>query len=124
MGQMIQDGERNIFETVINIQNPVRDVEIPAFEDDFDSYKYLEGKGVSLLNATAVAGTAKAHLTGGVPQLRIDVKDRSEKSLGELFYFYEYVCGVSAYISGINPFNQPGVEEYKKNIKALLAEYK
>ena len=124
MGQMIQEGERNIFETVINIKKPVRDIEIPAFEDDFDSYKYLEGKGVSLLNETAVIGTAKAHLTGGVPQLRVDVADRSEKSLGELFYFYEYVCGVSAYISGINPFNQPGVEEYKKNIKELLAAYK
>lgn len=124
MGQMIQDGERNIFETVINIKKPVRDIEIPGFEEDFDGFKYLEGKGVSLLNETAVKGTAQAHLTGGVPQLRIDVSDRSEKSLGELFYFFEYVCGISAYISGINPFNQPGVEEYKKNIKALLAAYK
>ena len=124
MGQMIQEGERNIFETVINIEKPLRDMEIPAFEEDFDGFKYLEGKGVSLLNETAVKGTAKAHLSGGVPQIRIDVKDRSEKSLGELFYFFEFSCGVSAYMEGVNPFNQPGVEEYKKNIKALLAQYK
>lgn len=124
MGQMIQEGERNIFETVINIEKPLRDIKIPAFEEDFDGFKYLEGKGVSLLNETAVKGTAKAHLSGGVPQIRIDVKDRSEKSLGELFYFFEFSCGVSAYMEGVNPFNQPGVEEYKKNIKALLAQYK
>lgn len=124
MGQMIQDGERNIFETVINVEKPLRDIEIPAFDDDFDGFGYLEGKGVSLLNETAVKGTAKAHLDGGVPQIRVDVKDRSEKSLGELFYFFEFVCGVSAYLEGVNPFDQPGVEEYKKNIKALLAQYK
>ncbi len=124
MGQMIQDGERTIFETVINVRKTPKDIEIPAFEEDFDGLKYLEGKPVSLLNQTAIAGTASAHIAGGVPQVYIEIPDRSEFSLGELFYFFEYVCGVSAYIEGVNPFDQPGVEAYKKNIKELLARYK
>lgn len=124
MGQMIQDGERNIFETVINVRNTPKDIDIPSFEEDFDGLKYLEGKPVSLLNQTAIAGTAGAHLAGDVPQILIEVPDRSEFSLGELFYFFEFVCGVSAYLEGVNPFDQPGVEAYKKNIKELLARYK
>lgn len=124
MGQMIQEGERNIFETVINVRNSPKDLVIPAFEEDFDGLKYLEGKPVSLLNQTAVAGTATAHLQGDVPQIYIEIPDRSEFSLGELFYFFEYACGVSAYIEGVNPFDQPGVEAYKKNIKEILSKYK
>ncbi|MBR3244273.1 MAG: glucose-6-phosphate isomerase [Parasporobacterium sp.] len=124
MGQMIQEGERNIFETVIAVRNAPVDLEIPEFEEDFDGLKYLEGKPVSLLNKTAIAGTASAHLSGDVPQVYIEIPDRSEFSLGELFYFFEYVCGVSAYIEGVNPFDQPGVEAYKKNIKEILAKYK
>ena len=124
MGQMIQEGERNIFETVINVRTPSKDIAIPSFEEDFDGLKYLEGKPVSLLNQTAVAGTANAHLAGDVPQVYIEIPDRSEFSLGELFYFFEYVCGVSAYLEGVNPFDQPGVEAYKKNIKEILAKYK
>ncbi len=124
MGQMIQDGERNLFETVINVRNTPKDILIPAFEEDFDGFQYLEGKPVSLLNQTAIAGTANAHLAGGVPQVYIEVPDRSEFTLGELFYFFEFVCGVSAYTEGVNPFDQPGVEAYKKNIKELLAKYK
>lgn len=124
MGQMIQDGERNIFETIINIENTPRDLPIAAFEEDFDGFKYLEGKPVSLLNQTALVGTANAHIEGEVPQIVFSVPDRSEHSLGELFYFFEFACGISAYLEGVNPFNQPGVESYKKNIKALLSKYK
>lgn len=124
MGQLIQDGERNIFETVINVRDPGKDMEIPSFEEDFDGFKYLEGKPVSLLNSTAISGTAKAHLDGDVPQVYIEIPGRDEFSLGELFYFFEYVCGVSAYIEGVNPFDQPGVEAYKKNIKELLGKYR
>lgn len=120
MGQMIQDGERNLFETVINVRNAPKSIKIPSFEEDFDGLKYLEGKEVDLLNQTAVVGTANAHLAGDVPQIYLEIPDRSEFSLGELFYFFEYVCGISAYIEGVNPFDQPGVEAYKKNIKELL----
>lgn len=124
MGQLIQEGERNLFETVIHVKNAPQDLVIPAFEEDFDGLQYLEGKPVDLLNQTAVEGTAGAHLAGDVPQIRIEIPDRSEFSLGELFYFFEFACGVSAYIEGVNPFDQPGVEAYKKNIKELLAKYK
>ncbi|MCF0142454.1 MAG: hypothetical protein HUJ75_03665 [Parasporobacterium sp.] len=124
MGQMIQEGERNIFETVINVARPVRDIEIPGFEVDFDGFGYLEANGVSLLNKAAVEGVAKAHMAGGVPQIRITIPEQNEYYLGALFYFFEFSCGVSAYMEGVNPFNQPGVEEYKKNIKEVLAQYK
>ena len=124
MGQMIQEGERTIFETVINIEKEPADVLIPAFEEDFDGFKYLEGKPVSLLNQTAVEGVAAAHINGDVPQIYIGVPERSAYMLGQLFYFFEYSCAISAYIEGVNPFNQPGVEAYKKSIKELLAKYK
>ena len=120
MGQMIQDGERNIFETIINVAETCNDICIPAFEDDFDGLKYVEGKPVSLLNEAAMDGTRIAHLSNDVPQIRITIPKRDEDSLGGLFYFLEYSCGISAYIEGVNPFNQPGVEEYKKQIKILL----
>lgn len=123
MGQMIQEGERNIFETVINVCSTPEDLTIPAFEEDFDGLKYLEGKPVSLLNQTAITGTRNAHLAGDVPQICIEIPDKSEFSLGGLFYFFEYACGVSAYMEGVNPFDQPGVEAYKKNIKEILAKY-
>ncbi len=124
MGQMIQDGERNIFETIIEIK-PTKDVlGIPAFEEDFDGFKYLEGKNVDWLNLQAMAGTCQAHSDGEVPQILFRVPERSAFYLGQLFYFFEYACGVSAYVEGVNPFNQPGVETYKKNIKEILAKYK
>ncbi|MCQ2530725.1 MAG: glucose-6-phosphate isomerase [Lachnospiraceae bacterium] len=124
MGQMIQDGERNIFETIIEIK-PTKDVlGIPAFEEDFDGFKYLEGKNVDWLNLQAMAGTCQAHSDGDVPQILFRVPERSEFYLGQLFYFFEYACGISAYVEGVNPFNQPGVETYKKNIKEILAKYK
>jgi len=124
MGQMIQEGERNIFETVINVEKEPQEPVIPAFEEDFDGFQYLEGQPVSLLNQTAVNGVALAHMDGDVPQVYIGVPEKNEFSLGELFYFFEFVCGVSAYIEGVNPFNQPGVEAYKKSIKELLAKYR
>ncbi len=124
MGQMIQEGERTIFETVINVENEETNLLIPGFEEDFDGFKYLEGKQVNLLNQTAVEGTAKAHLAGEVPQVYIGIPKKDEFSLGQLFYFFEFACAISAYIEGVNPFNQPGVEEYKKNIKEILAKYK
>ncbi len=124
MGQMIQEGERTIFETVINVEGEETNLMIPSFEDDFDGFKYLEGKQVNLLNQTAIEGTAKAHLAGEVPQVYIGIPKKDEFSLGELFYFFEFACGISAYIEGVNPFNQPGVEEYKKNIKEILSKYK
>ena len=121
MGQLIQDGKRNIFETVIDIEKPLKEVLISAFDEDFDGYKYLEGQPVSMLNSTAVKGTSDAHEAGGVPLIKVSAPERNEETLGELFYFFEFACGISAYIEGVNPFNQPGVEEYKKNIKAMLA---
>jgi glucose-6-phosphate isomerase len=124
MGQMIQEGERNMFETVIDVKAPVSDICLPAFENDFDDLKYLEGLPVSMINSAAVEGVRDAHLTGGVPQVRVSIPARDEHSLGGLFYFFEFACGISAYIQGVNPFNQPGVEEYKKNIKVLLAKHK
>ncbi len=124
MGQLVQDGKRNIFETIINVKEPWTDVEIPAFDEDFDGFKYLEGKGISIFNDVAVKGTGMAHFDGGVPVINIELEKRDEKNLGEAFYLFEYVCGISAYLEGVNPFNQPGVESYKKNIRALLAEYK
>ncbi len=124
MGQMIQDGERVIFETVINVEQDDTNLTIPSFEDDFDGFKYLEGKPVDLLNQTAIKGTAKAHIDGEVPQVYIGIPKKDEFSLGQLFYFFEFACAISAYIEGVNPFNQPGVEEYKKNIKEILAKYK
>lgn len=124
MGQMVQDGERNLFETVINVKNVKEDIMIPAFADDFDGFRYLEGQPISLFNEVAIEGTTLAHLEGGVPGMLIEAEHRNEESLGALFYFFEFACGVSAYIEDVNPFNQPGVEAYKKNIKALLAKYR
>ena len=123
MGQMIQQGERSMFETVINIESEPAFITIPEFEDDSDGFQYLEGKPVSLLNQTAVDGVAMAHMDGDVAQIYIGVPGKDEFSLGELFYFFEFVCGISAYVEGVNPFNQPGVEAYKKTIKELLAKY-
>ena len=124
MGQMIQQGERVIWETIINVEKEPEDIKIPEFDEDFDGFKYLEGQPVSLLNQTAVEGVVNAHVQGEVPQVYIGIPAKDEFSLGELFYFFEFVCGVSAYIEGVNPFDQPGVETYKKSIKELLSRYK
>ena len=120
MGQYIQDGERMLFETVITVENAGREVTIPSDPQDLDGLNYLAGKHVEHCNRMAQRGTKMAHIDGGVPNLDIRVDKLDEYHLGQLFYFFEKVCGISAYVLGVNPFNQPGVEAYKKNMFKLL----
>ncbi|NLY24734.1 MAG: glucose-6-phosphate isomerase [Bacteroidales bacterium] len=120
MGQWIQEGERTIFETVISIKEPKRKVTIPHDERDLDGLNFLEGKRVDEVNKMAELGTRIAHVDGGVPNLLIELPELNEKFVGQLIYFFEKACGISGYLLGINPFNQPGVEAYKKNMFALL----
>ena len=120
MGQYIQDGERMLFETVITVENAGREVTIPSDPQDLDGLNYLAGKHVEHCNRMAQLGTKMAHIDGGVPNLDIRVDKLDEYHLGQLFYFFEKVCGISAYVLGVNPFNQPGVEAYKKNMFKLL----
>ncbi|SKC55844.1 glucose-6-phosphate isomerase [Bacteroidales bacterium WCE2008] len=120
MGQFIQEGDRVMFETVINIENANRSVVIEPDSQNLDQLNYLAGKHVEHCGAMAQLGTRLAHIDGGVPQLEISIEKINEHNLGGLFYFFEFACGVSAYTLGVNPFNQPGVEAYKKNMFALL----
>ena len=120
MGQFIQEGSRVMFETVVNIENSNRNVTIGEDPQNLDQLNYLAGKQVEHCNAMAQLGTKIAHIDGGVPQMQVSVERINEFNLGNLFYFFEFSCGVSAYLLGINPFNQPGVEAYKKNMFALL----
>ncbi|MCQ2174567.1 MAG: glucose-6-phosphate isomerase [Bacteroidales bacterium] len=120
MGQYVQDGERHIFESVLNVKNSNREVRIEKDPQDLDQLNYLAGKRVEHLNEMARRGTAMAHIDGGVPQIEIIFERIDEKNLGAVFYFFEFACGVSAYMLGVNPFNQPGVEAYKKNMFMLL----
>ena len=120
MGQYIQEGRRNLFETVISIQNSANDIIINSDEDNLDGLNYLAGKGLEYVNKKALEGTMKAHVSGDVPNILITMEDLNEQSLGELIYFFEKACAVSGQILGVNPFNQPGVEEYKKNMFKLL----
>ena len=120
MGQFIQEGERVMFETVINIENSSRSVVIGTDAQNLDQLNFLAGKHVEHCGAMARLGTQLAHIDGGVPQLEVSVGRIDERTLGGLFYFFEFACGVSAYTLGVNPFNQPGVEAYKKNMFALL----
>lgn len=120
MGQYIQDGERMLFETVITVENAQREVSIPHDEQDLDGLNYLAGKRVEHCNRMAQLGTRMAHIDGGVPNIDIRIEQLDEYHLGQLFYFFEKVCGISAYVLGVNPFNQPGVEAYKKNMFKLL----
>lgn len=122
MGQFIQDGSRIMFETVLEMEVPGCDITIKEEEDDPDGLNYLAGKSVDYVNKCAMRGTTLAHTDGGVPNIYIKVPDRTEYTLGQLFYFFEFACGVSGYMLGINPFNQPGVEFYKKNMFALLGK--
>ncbi|MBR4196556.1 MAG: glucose-6-phosphate isomerase [Synergistaceae bacterium] len=122
MGQFIQDGDRIMFETVLNIENARKDFALTSQENDLDGLNYLAGKNMSWVNQCAMQGTIAAHVDGGVPNMMVKIPAQDEKSLGELFYFFEYACGVSGYISGINPFNQPGVEFYKTNMFKLLGK--
>lgn len=120
MGQWIQEGERAIFETVISIKEANRKVVIPHDDGNLDGLNYLEGKRVDEVNKMAELGTRIAHVDGNVPNVLIEIPKLSEKYIGQLIYFFEKACGISGYLLGINPFNQPGVEAYKKNMFALL----
>ena len=120
MGQFIQEGSRVMFETVINVVNANRSVVIGSDEQNLDQLNYLAGQHVNHCNAMAQLGTKIAHIDGGVPQIEVSIDRINEEDLGAIFYFFEFACGVSAYLLGINPFNQPGVEAYKKNMFALL----
>ena len=120
MGQYIQEGRRNLFETVISIEESNSDITIPSDDDNLDGLNYLAGKGLDYVNKKAMEGTVQAHVSGDVPNIIINLKQLNETSIGELIYFFEKACAVSGMILGINPFNQPGVEEYKKNMFKLL----
>ena len=120
MGQWIQEGERSIFETVISIETPEKKVLFPHDEENLDGLNFLEGKRVDEVNKMAELGTRLAHVDGGVPNIRLSVPQLNEYYLGQIIYFFEIACGISGNILGVNPFNQPGVEAYKKNMFALL----
>ena len=120
MGQFIQEGDRVLFETTVTVKNASREVVIGSDAQNLDQLNYLAGQHVEHCNKMAQLGTQLAHIDGGVPQMEVSVEKLDEASLGALFYFFEFACGVSAYTLGINPFNQPGVEAYKKNMFALL----
>ena len=122
LGQYIQDGLRNLFETVIAVKTPDVLLEIPHDPANIDGLNFLSGKAMSYVNDTAMLGTLFAHNDGGVPNILLELADRSEHSLGYLIYFFERACAISGYLLGVNPFNQPGVEAYKKNMFALLGK--
>ena len=120
MGQWIQEGERSIFETVISVEKPNRTMLFPEDEENLDGLNFLAGKRVDEVNKMAELGTRLAHVDGGVPNVRLSVPELNEYYLGQMIYFFEIACGISGNILGVNPFNQPGVEAYKKNMFALL----
>jgi len=120
MGQFIQEGDRVMFETTVNVENSNREIVIGSDPQNLDQLNYLAGSRVEHCNAMARLGTKLAHIDGGVPQMEVSIERINEENLGAVFYFFEFACGVSAYLLGINPFNQPGVEAYKKNMFALL----
>ena len=122
MGQFIQDGSRIMFETVMEVEEPTEQITIGEEPVDLDGLNYLAGKTMDFVNKSAMNGTILAHTDGQVPNLKVIIPAQDEKSLGQLFYMYEFACGVSGYILGVNPFNQPGVESYKKNMFALLGK--
>lgn len=122
MGQFIQDGSRIMFETVLNVEKSRVELTIGEEPVDLDGLNYLAGKTVDFVNKSAMNGTILAHTDGSVPNLRVDIPEQNEFYLGQLFYFFEFACGISGYVSGVNPFNQPGVESYKKNMFALLGK--
>lgn len=122
MGQFIQDGQRTMFETVVNLEKSTCEIVLEEEEVDLDGLNYLAGKTVDFVNKSAMKGTLLAHTDGDVPNLIVNLPEQTEFYLGELFYFFEFACGVSGYILGVNPFDQPGVESYKKNMFALLGK--
>lgn len=122
MGQFIQDGSRIMFETVLNVETSKEEIIIEEEAVDLDGLNYLTGKTLDFINKSAMTGTVLAHTDGGVPNLMVNIPEQNEYYLGQLFYFYEFACGLSGYVLGVNPFNQPGVESYKKNMFALLGK--
>ncbi len=122
MGQFIQDGSRILYETVLNVEESAEELIIQEEPVDLDGLNYLKGKTVDFVNKSAMNGTMLAHTDGNVPNLVVNIPKQDEFTLGQLFYFFEFACGVSGYILGVNPFNQPGVESYKKNMFALLGK--
>ena len=122
MGQYVQDGKRILFETVLNVEKPRRVIDLKAAENDLDGLNYLSGKTLDFVNEKAFQGTLLAHTDGQVPNLLINIPTLDEYNFGYLVYFFEKACGISGYLLGVNPFNQPGVEAYKKNMFALLGK--
>ncbi len=120
LGQYIQEGLRNLFETVIRVEKPRHDVEIPGDEKNLDQLNFLEGKSLNYVNDRAYEGVVLAHTDGGVPVMTVNIPDQTEHTLGYMIYFFELAIAISGYLNGINPFNQPGVEEYKRNMFGLL----
>lgn len=124
MGQLIQDGRRNMFETVINVIKDRSFITLPELEEDEDSLNYLAGEDIDYINKQAFMGTVKAHVDGGVPNMILNIDDINEYNVGQLIIFFEKACAISGYILGVNPFNQPGVENYKTNMMKLLRKEK
>ena len=122
LGQMIQQGERTLFETVISVEEPEENIVIKSDKDNLDGLNFLAGKTMDYVNKMAMTGTMLAHVDGGVPNIKVTVPSVSAFTYGYMVYFFEFACGVSAYTLGVNPFDQPGVESYKKNMFALLGK--
>jgi glucose-6-phosphate isomerase len=122
MGQYIQEGERLLLETVVRFDKPLGQVTIPSDPDDLDGLNFLAGQDLAFVNDQAMAGTRLAHVDGGVPNLLLTLPRRDADSVGRMIYFFEFACGLSGYLLGVNPFDQPGVEAYKKNMFALLGK--
>jgi glucose-6-phosphate isomerase len=122
MGQYVQEGERLMMETFLRVKSPAASVPVPSDEQNLDGINYLVGKSLTEINDCATQGTIEAHVDGGVPVVCIDVDHIDEYTLGQLIYFFEFACGVSGYMLGVNPFNQPGVEAYKRNMFRLLGK--
>ena len=122
LGQYIQEGQRNLFETVINVKNPGASFVIPEDAANVDGLNFIAGRELDYVNKTAMTATLIAHNDGGVPNILLELEDRSAHSLGYLVYFFEFACAMSGYLLGVNPFDQPGVEAYKKNMFALLGK--
>ena len=122
LGQFIQDGSRIMFETVMEIKKPKTDLFLQPDAENLDGLNFLTNQNMSVVNQKAYQGTVLAHTEGGVPNMILELDDVSEETLGELIYFFEKACAISGYMLGVNPFNQPGVESYKKNMFALLGK--
>ncbi|MCX6246050.1 MAG: glucose-6-phosphate isomerase [Bacteroidetes bacterium] len=122
MGQYIQEGVRMLFETTISVKNPGRELKVPFLQGDPDGLNFLEGRRLDEINHMAELGTLLAHVDGGVPNIRIEIEKLDEYTLGQLIYFFEFACALSGYLLGVNPFDQPGVEAYKKNMFALIGK--